>query len=276
MRHVELRKARRGLLIAGGQAVIERARFDHLDNAIQVDKASSLRLSRCRFADVELCVDGSATRFAAEFCHFDNVPRAIRLDAETLLLSNSDFVGDGLAVAQLGARPTPVDYNFFDTTDPRALLHRLQGPCVFQRLYLTPSAEKIVFSPFPEPYATYRARGDKFFDRKAYDSALRSYLPAWWLRKERDVGVRLSLLLRRDRDTGAALQVARTLALMLPRDPEVLMLYADMLHDAGFADEAQSVRRQLGAAPPRRSLSLRNVGGKIRDFGRTIQDIITP
>jgi hypothetical protein len=67
---------------------------------------------------------------------------------------------------------------------------------------------------------------------------------------------------------------------MLPQDNEVVLMYANLLEDAGLSAEARRVRVKLGVAHPSRTLSLRGVGETIRDtgkkIGKTVQGIIVP
>ncbi|MBN1868888.1 hypothetical protein JW916_16540 [Candidatus Sumerlaeota bacterium] len=284
LQNVRCRKARTAIDAIDGNLLLRGVQFEEIaQTAVRIEKARRLLLSRCVFSKVRTAVEGSAQRAEINYCLFDKPDRAVSLYAPSLLLANNDFEGNGLAVAQLSPITTPVDQNFFDTTDPWALLQRIQGPCVFRRIYGSRSAERLAFAPYPESYETYRARGDHFYEGRAWEPAMRAYFRAWWLRKEPRVGTRLVELLRRgspirvllpdNEQLRAALSVARTLAIMQPDNAVALNLYADVLEQVGFDDEAKAIRERA-KMPPRTPLStIQDLGGRLKEG---VRDFITP
>ena len=242
----------RGALLAldakRGRVAMECVRFEDLGRGLIFDRVENVRLSRCDFDDVGVGIEGTAVRMEAEFCGFQNFSRGISVHCPALELHNNDFAGDGIAVSQLNAAPTRVDDNFFDSTDPIALLGRVQGPCVFSRIYLKPSAQRRPFALADEPYESCRLRGDSFFEQKDYVHALRSYLDAWWQRKDRDLGLRLVELLASSEKPEAAMHVARTLAILYPSDTEILGQYARSLERLGLGRQAGIVRKRMERA----------------------------
>jgi len=292
---VMMRKARVGLEAKGGQVTVETGRFEDLDAAVRLDAAREARFSRCWFKGVGVAIEGSASRLAAEFCLFDNLPRGISAYAPELLLAGNDFTGSGLAISQLSPAQTSVDNNYFDTSDPLVLLRRVQGPCVFKRIYGGPSASRSSFTPFPGDYETYQKLGDQFHAEKAYESALRSYFPAWWLKKERGVGLRLVGILQRSmrfgdllrqdkqlhelfqrgRRSEAAMFVSRTLAVMYPEDKEILLQYAGLLEKNGYRTQARQIRERAEAEPASK-LPVPDIGGQIEKIRESVRDFIVP
>jgi hypothetical protein len=244
MLNVNMRKAGRGIAARGGILALDQVHFDNLDEAVRLDGVSRAHLSRCRFIRVRKGLEGRADHLEVAYSLFDNPQRAINIHAPSLVLTANDFYGKGLAIAQMAPVPTAVDGNFFDSTDPLVLAGRIQGPCVFQRIYRNPSSERLLTAPNPEPYNRYLERAGRLYANENWEAAMREYLRAWCLNRERRVGLRLVELLRREslvfipvrreQRTATALGVARSLTLMDPDDPDAWNLYVDSLRAAGY------------------------------------------
>ncbi|HUT22725.1 MAG TPA: hypothetical protein VM492_00115, partial [Sumerlaeia bacterium] len=142
---------------------------------------------------------------------------------------------------------------------------------------------------------TYQKLGDQFHAEKAYESALRSYFPAWWLRKERGVGLRLVEILRRSTRFGdllrqdkqlhelfqrgrrneAAMYVSRTLAVMYPEDKEILLQYAGLLEKNGYRTQARQIRERAETEPASK-LPVPDIGEQIEKIRESVRDFIVP
>jgi hypothetical protein len=262
LKNVRLERARQGIAVHKGNLDLVHCDFSQFDKAIVCDNARNVKLSRCRFDTSHTAMSGNVGRLDSEYSEYRELSRGISVDASVLTLSSNDFPECEVAVTQLGPSSATVDNNFFDSTDPIDLLQIVQGPCVFQQIFQTRSSERLSYAPFPESYATYRARGDRFYDQHAPEAAMRAYLSAWWLRKERIVGERLVDTLLACRETEAAVPVARTLAILFPGDPIALGGYADVLDRAGYAAQAESIRKRL-PQPEKKSL-IRKTGDRIK------------
>ncbi len=270
MHYTDLSKGATGIRTDGGKLRIERCNFESLDRGLQVVRSENLFVSRSKFKSVQRAIDGSSSQARIEYSEFVDTDRAISLYCPQMTITNCDFSGDGLAIEQRAAVTTSVDNNFFDTTSVAVLLKRIQGPCVFQRLYQSRSAQKNLFSPFSSTHDDYKSKGDRFYSEKAYHLAMKSYLNAWWLRKDRAVGMRLVDLLKsgpklsnflaRDKQLGklfrgdkqveSAMLVARCLAILAPEDVEVQLQYAELLDKMGFNPEAHEIRKRMGVQKP--------------------------